>query len=101
MAQLLVASRPGRPSGTAGPPDLLDFLILSVEVAVRRFVMAVRMRMGGFEEADRPRQSHARQKRGRQLKAIVRVEFHFREQVAERDAEKDSGRHGQSEADDE
>ena len=62
------------------------------------FGMMMRMGVFGLEEANAPCQSHSGDKGDRQGQPAVGMEFHFREQVAQRDAQKNARRKGQGAA---
>ena len=62
-------------------------------------MIVVRMGVFGFEIPDPPGEGHAGQQGDVKRDATVGMEFHFRQQIAESDAQEDTGGEGQGEAD--
>ena len=73
------------------------FAIVRMPFMPVRFVVAVLMRR--FQEADGVGYQDAGQQRRRELHAIVPVELDFRQNVSQRDAEKDACGESESQAD--
>ena len=58
-------------------------------------IVMVAMGMGRFEQSNHPGGTDSEQQGCREFDPIMRMELHFRQEIAERDADEDPGGHGE------
>ena len=66
-------------------------MIIGMHFVLMRRATLMAMHVTVFEEADRIRQKDSHQQSKRQPQSIVRMELHFGQQIAERDADEHAG----------